>query len=244
MGQISYQTLSVFTDACLRASKPENITEPLTAVLAEEGISSWFVGSLAHVSENGRGFGFYGIPKGWQDRYIERGYHAHDPVFQHAMAGKPRITWSNCQKIAEENSKTRTIFNESADFGLKDGFIMPVHGFGDLPGCVTYGGEDLDLGEDMQMSLLLLGAYAFEGLRRLVENFHPIRPVLTPQELRILRWSAEGKSANDISNILRISEHTVRAHHKNIKTKYAVGTMVQACVLAALDGTLRTALAC
>jgi len=234
-----------FTETCLSASKPEEITGPLTTLLHDEGIASWFVGSLAHVSENGRGFGFYGVPKGWQERYIERGYHAHDPVFQHAMAGKPRITWSNCLKQADggDSRKQLTILAESAEFGLEDGFIMPVHGFGDLPGAVTYGGRDLDLSEEMQMSLFLVGAYAYEGLRRLVEHFRPIRPILTPQELRILRWSAEGKSATDIAGIMKLSEHTVRCHHKNIRGKYAVPTMVQACVLAALDGTLRVATA-
>lgn len=246
MGQISFPKISAFTETCLYASKPDEITGPLTTLLRDEGISSWFVGSLAHVSENGRGFGFYGVPKGWQERYIERGYHAHDPVFQHAMAGKPRITWSNCrrQAIAADNSRKQlAIFAESAEFGLEDGFIMPVHGFGDLPGAVTYGGSDLDLSEEMQMSLFLVGAYAFEGLRRLVENFSPIRPILTPQELRVLRWSAEGKSATDIAGIMKLSEHTVRSHHKSIRAKYAVATMVQVCVLAALDGTLRMALA-
>jgi len=246
MGQIAFAKISDFSETCLNASDPEDITTPLTTLLRDEGISSWFVGSLAHVSENGRGFGFYGVPKAWQERYLERGYYALDPVFQHAKAGKPRITWSNCRNEAlakGASQKALTILDEAAEFGLEDGFIMPVHGFGDLPGAVTYGGRDIDLSKEMQMSLFLIGAYAFEGLRRLVEHFRPVAPILTRAELRILRWSAEGKSANDIADILKLSPHTVRAHHKNIKSKYAVATMVQACVLAALDGTLGLAAA-
>jgi LuxR family transcriptional regulator, quorum-sensing system regulator BjaR1 len=244
MGQISFRTISAFTDTCLTAAKPEDITGPFTDLLRQEGITSWFVGSLAHFSDPGKGFGFECVPNGWLERYMSKGYHAHDPVFQHAVTGKPRATWSKCREMAAAeglDETARTISGESADCGLSDGFIMPIHGFGDLPGCVTFGGADLDLSEEMQMSLFLVGAYAYEGLRRQVEHFRPISPFLTPQELRVLRWSAEGKSATDIGVIMNLSAHTVRSHHNSIKSKYGVVSMIQACVLAAMDGTLRAA---
>ena len=244
MGQISFPTIRAFSETCLNAKAPADVTGSFTALLGREGISCWFVGSFAHVSHKGRGFGFYGVPPAWHQRYLDARHYTHDPVFQHALAGKPRITWRECRRraAAEGSSKQALdIFDEAADFGLKDGFIMPVHGIADLPGCVTYGGDDVDLSEEMQTSLYLVGAYAFEGLRRLVEGFQPVPPILTRQELRVLRWSAEGKSATDIAKIIGISAHTVRAHHNKIKTKYGVFTMIQACVIAAMDGTLRAA---
>lgn len=244
MGQISFPTILAFSETCLNARTSEDVTTSFTALLDRQGISSWFVGSFAHVSQKGRGFGFYGIPPVWHERYIEAGHYAHDPVFQHALAAKPRITWGECRRDAEvegAGKRSLQIFDEAAECGLKDGFIMPVHGIADLPGCVTYGGDDIDLSTEMQTSLYLVGAYAFEGLRRLVENFRPIPPIFTRQELRVLRWSAEGKSATDIAKIMGISPHTVRAHHNHIKSKYGVFTMIQACVFAAMDGTLRLA---
>lgn len=242
MGQISFPTILAFSETCLGAKRTEDITESFTALLAHEGVTSWFVGSFAHVSQNGRGFGFYGIPPAWHQRYLDADHYRHDPVFQHAFEGKPRITWGACRAKAQAEgagARAEQVFHEAAECGLTDGFIMPVHGIGDLPGCVTYGGDDIDIGEDMQTSLYLVGAYAFEGLRRLVENFRPVPPQFTPQELRVLRWSAEGKSATDIAKIMNISPHTVRSHHNNIKAKYGVFTMIQACVFAAIDGTLR-----
>jgi LuxR family quorum sensing-dependent transcriptional regulator len=245
MGQIAFPTILAFSETCLNAKASQEITDAFTGLLAHEGINSWYVGSLAHVSQNGRkGFGFYGVPKPWHERYLEAKYFNDDPVFRHALEGKPRITWRQCrrQAVAEGLGKrSLRMFDEADECGLTDGFIMPVHGIADLPGCVTYGGGDIDLGEDMQNSLYLVGAYAFEGLRRLEENFRPVPPLLTAQELRVLRWSARGKSATDIAKIMGISAHTVRAHHNKIKTKYGVFTMVQACVSAAVDGTLRLA---
>jgi LuxR family quorum sensing-dependent transcriptional regulator len=245
MGHITFPTILAFSETCLNAKAPKDITDAFTGLLAREGISSWYVGSLAHVSHNGRkGFGFYGVPKTWHGRYLEAQYYDDDPVFRHALAGQSRITWRTCRRraVAEGLSdRSLRMFDEADECGLTDGFIMPVHGIADLPGCVTYGGDDIDLGEDMQNSLYLVGAYAFEGLRRLVENFRPVPPLFTAQELRVLRWSAHGKSATDIAKIMGISPHTVRAHHNKIKAKYGVVTMVQACVSAAVDGTLRLA---
>jgi LuxR family quorum sensing-dependent transcriptional regulator len=246
MGQIAFAKILAFSETCLNAKTPVEITDGFSALLRDDGITSWFVGSFAHVSQDGLGFGFYGVPKVWHERYIEARHYAHDPVFRHALTGGPRATWGDCRRtaIAEGASqRSLSIFDEADECGLNDGFIMPIHGIADLPGCVTYGGDDIDLGEDMQASLYLVGAYAFEGLRRLVENFHPVRPLLTRQELRVLRWSAEGKSATDIAKIVGISPHTVRDHHNKIKSKYGVFTIVQACVNAAMDGTLRIAAA-
>lgn len=247
MGQISFPTILAFSETCLSARAPSDITDAFTTLLAREGITSWFVGSFAHVSQNGRGFGFYGVPEPWHNRYVEASHYNYDPVFLHAQAGRPRTTWQECRKkafVEGVSKRALSVFDEAADCGLGNGFIMPVHGVADLPGCVTYGGDaDIDLSEEMQNSLYLVGAYAFEGLRRIVENFRPVPPILTQQELRVLRWTAAGKSATDIADILHISPHTVRDHHNKIKAKYQVFTMVQACVLAAMDGTLRLAAA-
>jgi DNA-binding CsgD family transcriptional regulator len=247
VGQIPFPTILAFSETCLSAKTSSDITDAFTALLGREGITSWFVGSFAHVSQNGRGFGLYGVPEPWHSRYLEAKHYNHDPVFLHALAGKPRTTWRECRRKASAEGASKralSVFDEAADCGLGDGFIMPVHGVAELPACVTYGGyADIDLSEEMQTSLYLVGAYAFEGLRRIVENFRPVPPILTPQELRVLRWTAEGKSATDIAEILDISPHTVRDHHNKIKAKYKVFTMIQACVIAAMDGTLRLAAA-
>lgn len=48
-------------------------------------------------------------------------------------------------------------------------------------------------------------------------------PVLTQRERDVVRWSAEGKTAEDTGAILGISPHTVGEHLKNIRRK--LGTL-------------------
>jgi LuxR family transcriptional regulator len=242
MGQIAFSTIESFSEKCLNAAKPEDITKPFSDLLRNEGILSWYVGSLAFVSsDRARGFGFFSMPEGWFDRYREAGHFEHDAVFQHALRTRTKVTWAECRRQAIENgasARSLSVFKEAAKFELTDGLIMPVRGFGDLPGAVTLGGLDPDLSRDAQSTLYTVGAFAYEGLRRLVDNVKPIPPFLTEQELEVLQWTVEGKSATDIAAIMDLSPHTVREYHCRIKEKYRVGSLIQAGVLAVLDGTI------
>jgi LuxR family transcriptional regulator len=50
-----------------------------------------------------------------------------------------------------------------------------------------------------------------------------------------LKWTAEGKTAVEISLILSISEHTVNFHQKNMQKRFNVSNKTQiACYAAAI----------
>lgn len=59
---------------------------------------------------------------------------------------------------------------------------------------------------------------------------------LTPAELEILRWAAEGKTVWEISQIRATSEATVKFHLRNIYGKLEVSNRVQAVNEAARQG--------
>lgn len=62
------------------------------------------------------------------------------------------------------------------------------------------------------------------------------REVLTPREVVILRFIADGESNKAIARRLSISEHTVRAHVRNIMRKLEVANRVQAAAVALRSG--------
>jgi DNA-binding NarL/FixJ family response regulator len=61
----------------------------------------------------------------------------------------------------------------------------------------------------------------------------PTPPELTARERQILRWIAAGDSNREIARRLVISEHTVRAHLRNLMRKLGVGKRAQAAAVAA-----------
>jgi DNA-binding CsgD family transcriptional regulator len=243
MSQIPFSEIQAFSSVCLNAATPEEITRPFDKALRSVGIVSWFVGSMANVSEQkAKGFGYYGVVPDWQARYEQARHYDYDPVFQHALHGTVPVVWSQCRDRARAGGACKRaldVFVEASEFELTDGYIIPVHGFGDLPGAVTLGGHDPDLSSEGRLSLDLICAYAYEGLRRLTDNVKPVAPDLTQRELDVLRWSAEGKTAWEIGRILGIAARTVRSYGDQLKRKYRVPTMIQVAVLAALDGNLR-----
>ena len=61
-----------------------------------------------------------------------------------------------------------------------------------------------------------------------------VNATLFNPELAVLRWTAEGKTANDISCILKISEHTVNFHINNVITKLNASNKTSAAMLGLL----------
>lgn len=62
---------------------------------------------------------------------------------------------------------------------------------------------------------------------------------LRPREIEILEWVREGKSNNEIAQILALSPHTVKNHIQKIMSKLNVRTRVQAVTRAISLGIIR-----
>lgn len=67
-----------------------------------------------------------------------------------------------------------------------------------------------------------------------------VRPeeTLSPRELGVLRAMATGASAGEIARDLRLSEHTVRNHVRNVLAKLGAHTKTEAVVTAARAGLI------
>jgi LuxR family quorum sensing-dependent transcriptional regulator len=241
MGRIRFTKVSAFAETCLTAVRPLEISKALTATLGEAGITSWYVGPLVHESDLPPGTGQFGMPLAWQEQYAEARHCEVDPVFLHAKRRVGPSTWLACRERAvHEGASKRAlrVFDEAEDYDLFDGFIMPTLGSDPLIDGVSFGGRKPDLSVTGQLDLQLVGTYAYEGFRRLAEGFKRASPHLTRRQLDVLRWSAEGKTAWEIGEILDIGVRTVRTHQAAIKEKYRVSTIVQAAIRATLDGTV------
>lgn len=62
---------------------------------------------------------------------------------------------------------------------------------------------------------------------------------LSPREIEVLRWIAEGKSNKEIAALLFISEGTVKTHVLSIHEKLGAGDRTEAVVTAIKRGILR-----
>lgn len=65
-----------------------------------------------------------------------------------------------------------------------------------------------------------------------------VKAQLSNREMEVLRWIAEGKTSNEVSAILRISERTVNFHINNAATKLQATHKTAAAIRTAMLGML------
>ena len=144
------------------------------------------------------------------------------------------------------NEQAGDLWEMQALFGYKTGIAMALH----LPGGKHFVmGVDRDQplpGDDvlvtrMMADLQLLAVHAQETAVRLLAPQAldmQYMPRLTAREIEILKWTAEGKSAWAVGQILDISEHNVKYHIKRILAKLGVGSKHQAAAKARFLGLI------
>lgn len=178
------------------------------------------------------------LPGGWEGYYHEQGYHKVDPTMSWALKEKTPFVWSDSFSETKYNGGLSTIqealVNESNDAGLGNGIVIPLTRMHGSKSFVSVSGDNDDVGISEKHAVHILSLYFSEGLRRISRGGQVATniPKITTRELEILEFYATGKSAWDISQILNVSEWTVRFHLKNIRAKYGVHSMVYAVALA------------
>ena len=61
---------------------------------------------------------------------------------------------------------------------------------------------------------------------------------LSPREREVLQWAAEGKTAWETAQLLRVSESAVNLYASNAMTKLRAKTKTQAVAIAVRNGLL------
>jgi len=166
-----------------------------------------------------------------------------DPVMRRLKRLSAPFVYDQSMYVNEEAGD---LWEMQALFGYKTGIAMALH----LPGGKHFiMGVDRDQplpGDDalvtrMMADLQLLAVHAQEtAVRLLVPDTVEVQylPRLTDREIEILKWTAEGKSAWAVGQILNISEHNVKYHIKRILMKLAVGSKHQAAARAKALGLI------
>jgi LuxR family quorum sensing-dependent transcriptional regulator len=123
--------------------------------------------------------------------------------------------------------------DRAAEFGMKQGFCLPIHGIKGYEACISMSGSTLDLTARTKPALHLMGMYAFERIRSHLNPLpgHALKR-LTGREREMLVWAAAGKSAAETGDILGITERTVTAHIVSACQKLEAANKTQAVVRA------------
>jgi len=143
--------------------------------------------------------------------------------------------WADVDRMINLTPYQRQRFEESARYGIADGFVVPNHIPGEHSGSVHFNVQQRGgFPRHMAAGLQSLATYSFEYARQLARmGGLPVRPTpLTARQIDCLLLSARGKSDTDIAQLLGISKSTVNEHIEGAKRRYCVATRQQAIILA------------
>ena len=170
-----------------------------------------------------------GFPTLWRERYVEAGYINSDPTVRHCSQNTTPVWWHGipAPKKGRQAAAEQQVMDEAADNGLRFGISVPMHGAGAEWGMLSLASSrELEPhGPACMYGVQFLTQSAHEAVKRI--NAEQIDAEiehrrLTDRERECLQWTANGKTAWEISRILSLSESTVTFHLKNAIQKMDV----------------------
>lgn len=197
-------------------------------------------GLLKESGVEGRSFG--NMPEGHAEAYKDLGDALRDPVVERLMSQSVPVVYDQRTYV---NAGVGELWETQAPYGYKTGIAVKLHLPGDKLFLLGVDRDEAlpDPGAGLMQtvaSLQLLAMHAMAAADRLLgpELDLADRPKMTKREMDVLRWTAQGKTAWEVSVILGMSEKTVNFHLGNVMRKLDVNSKHQAVLKCVAAGIL------
>jgi LuxR family quorum-sensing system transcriptional regulator SolR len=182
---------------------------------------------------------FNNYPSAWQDSYVANAYIDIDPTVQHGRKSCLPIIWRK-----DLSDAAPAFWEEARSHGLNFGWAQAARDASGAVGMLTLARSTKQLNEsdiftnNARMSWLSQYAHVAMTQILLPKKVPESTAILTVREKEVLRWTAEGKTAYEIGQILSVSERTVNFHINNVVVKLDASNKTQAAVKATALGML------
>ena len=216
-----------------RQPNPDGVIQAMSRAVARFGFEGLFVSWLRAPSNQP----FDDIvlaaqcPSEFRAVYASRGYVRFDPNVRRALSSDRPFEW-NLSSGESRERRVREVMRFLADFGFKRGFVVPIHTAGRLEAGVGMVGDKLDFPAGTKPGLHVMALYAFDRICQLVATEAEEMPSLTKREREVLAWSAQGKSAWEIGELLQLTKRTVDEHARTAMRKLGAANRTHAVAIA------------
>jgi DNA-binding CsgD family transcriptional regulator len=177
-------------------------------------------------------------PEEWTDIYIRTEGFLVDPVVRTALTFPGGFHW---REIVDSGSAAaHELFRNAAQFGLDDGFSLPVGGGGRRPAIVNLSGGGSFEWDDLEQGVVSFLSDAF--LARILHlrdlSIRPAVQQLAPQELRVLYHAAVGRSDKEIALEMELSPFTVQSYWRSVRRKLGAQDRAHAVAVGIWSGQI------
>ncbi|MDR6959549.1 DNA-binding CsgD family transcriptional regulator [Pseudomonas brassicacearum] len=204
-------------------------TEILGWIFAKLGINKFAYVHLEPTPFNNSKISIHSnYPAEWVETYRKNSLYKSDPVMANAAITANPFFWD---EIPQEVDNNPEIFDQSASYGIQQGYTVPIHEPGRSFGSLHLSSEE----NDPDFPIIVRSNLVIIQTLSIIANQH--RPVeasiesnlkLSPREIEFLRWLALGKNYKEIGLIMNITERTVKFHAKQMTEKLDCTNVKQA----------------
>ncbi len=182
-------------------------------------------------------------PTEWLVRYAERDYQFHDPLAKICSRSRLPFRWGHREFLKLLNKAERAVLHEARDFGLVEGYVVPISGpegdMGGLSFCVDSSGSVADMVSESAARIQLFAAEFHAAAIRVLFDKVPTKAVtLTPREREVLSWAADGLSSEATADRIGLTTPTVNYHIANCCQKLGASNKMHAVAMALRQGLI------
>lgn len=185
-------------------------------------------------------------PKSWTSHYFREGYHNIDPVLQEPRTSSRMIHWDGRGARSARSAKERRLFDDALSFKIRTGLTIRIPSSQNQFAAFTLAADDRSLGLDrfietsqdmLEMVGLTYHAHVSAKVGRAAAGGVMGNP-LTQRERQCLAWISDGKTMQDIAELLDVTPRGVKFHLDNARRNLAALTLPHAVALAFRQGLL------
>jgi DNA-binding CsgD family transcriptional regulator len=227
-----------FIDTLDRHATAESVLESMATTLSGIGVDLFCMNVLATPKQPFEEVLLASkLPPDWLDLYTTSGYVHDDPSQRHGKRVVHPYDWKDAPFDAEREPRALELVQRASEFGLGNGFVVPIPGPAGNVGSVWMGGHNLEVPDVHKPSLHMMALYAFAQVQRLSGKVRQTGK-LSNRECEVLTWIAAGKSVAEIGEILDLSGRTIEWHVQRSIEKLGARTRTNAVVIALRDGII------
>ncbi len=203
-------------------------------------LSYWFLGTSNRIPDKLTWLSTY--DERYMSIYLRDMSPLGDPAFDLCFQRLLPVDWAEVRTSHEEVNPMHSI---AESFGVgRHGISIPIReiGQGDAMFSINFDCDDHHWNEmrvEILRSMHLFAHYFHQRMKDVIIG----RPAsadydLSPREREVLKWAAEGKTAWETAQLLRVSERAIRLYTENAMNKLRAKTKTQAVAIAVKNEVL------
>jgi DNA-binding CsgD family transcriptional regulator len=238
----------------MHRSITERLVSDINAAISEDSLHRALTEAAAHIGFDHFALSYekrlpaasavnmllHDYPAAWAKVYIGFELGGADPVRRAGERSMMGFGWCDLDRYIPLTRGDRQMLAVGREHGIGDGFTVPRHLPGDASGsCSFVVRPGKALPEEALHVAEIVGAFALTAARQLKGDIMPAsRPTLSERQRECVLWSARGKTAGEIAQILGIAEATVNQHFKIARDRYNVHSRHALILCALFDGLI------